>query len=129
MNFRFAFCAAIMIVLSIFLSCSIFISQKMKLALVLIFAGVFLVLLICFAFSKKKILIYLLAIILIGTIPVISIYFKSNELNKNSLMITEKVMLSGKISSLKEDLDNNAIFINLSNVEINENVLKIVALK
>lgn len=121
MNFRFAFCAAIMVVLSIFLSCTIFISQKMKLALILIFAGVFLVLLICFAFSKKKILIHLLAIILIGTIPVVSIYFKSNELNRNSLIIAEKVTFSGKISSIKEDLDNDAIFINLSNVEIIEN--------
>ena len=121
MNFRFAFCAALMVILAIFLSCTVFVSQKMKLTLVLIFAGIFLVLLISFAFSKKKLLLILLTIILIGIIPVVSIYFKSNQLNKNKAMITEKVTITGKISSLKEDLSNNAIFINLANVEIIEN--------
>lgn len=118
MNFRFAFCTALAVIVSIVLSCYVFVSQKMKLALILIFAGVFLLLFVFFAFFKKKFLVILLTIVFIGIIPAVSIYFKSDSLNKNGLLLSEKNTYSGKIYSLNEDLDRNAIFIELSDVEI-----------
>ena len=118
MNFRFAFCTALAVIVSIVLSCYVFVSQKMKLALILIFAGIFLLLFVFFAFFKKKFLVILLTIVFVGIIPAVSIYFKSDSLNKNGLLLSEKNTYSGKIYSLNEDLDRNAIFIELSDVEI-----------
>ena len=118
MNFRFGFCVALTVIVSIILSSFVFISQKMKLALILIFAGIFLLLLICFVFFKKKFLITMLTIIFIGIIPVVSIYFKSESLNKNNLLLSEKTTFSGRITSFNEELDRNVVYLNLTDIEI-----------
>ena len=59
-----------------------------------------------------------MSIIFIGIIPVVSVYFKAESLNKNNLLLSEKTTFSGRISRFNEELDRNAIFLNLTDVEI-----------
>lgn len=120
-NFRFALCVALMVITSVILSSYVFVSQKMKLALILIIASVFLFVVISFAFFKKRFLLVISAIVLVGIFPAISIYFKAESLNKNNLLLSEKTTFSGKICEFNENLDENAIFINLSDVKILSN--------
>ncbi len=110
-----------MVIASIILPSYVFVSQKMKLELIFIFAGIFLLMLIGFLVSKKRFLITLMAIVFVGIIPVVSIYFKADSLNKNNSLLSEKTTFSGKIYEFNEELGENAIFLSLTDVEIISN--------
>ena len=118
MNFRFALCLAVaMIVSTIFASC-LFVSQKSKICFIVVLFVVFAITALCFAIFKRKFLVVVLSVLFAGIIPVVSIYFKAETLNKNNSIISEDCSYVGKIFSLSKNLDKNAIFIELDDVYI-----------
>ena len=118
MNFRLGLCLAIALIVSILLASCLFVSQNLRLGLIIALSVIFVAILICIALFKKRFLIFLSAIVLMIVIPIAMIFAKSNVLNKNNSMLSEKTTYSGKIYSLSEELKDNAIFIELSDVRI-----------
>ena len=109
---------ALSVIASTILASCVFVSQGLRLGFVIAFSVVFLIVLINFAVFRKKFLILLSIGLLIAIIPMLSIYCKSKTLVNNNAMLSEKCTYTGKIESLAEELDRNAIFIELSDVRI-----------
>ena len=118
MNFRVALCLAVAMVVSIILASCLFVSQNSRLALMISLGVIFSTVLICVVIFKKRFLMFLLSIILFIALPVVMIYTKANELSKNNLLISETTTYSGKIYSYSEQLEANALFIELDDVKI-----------
>lgn len=118
MNFRVALCLAVAMIVSIILANCLFVSQNSRLALMISLGAIFTAVLICFVIFKKRFLIFLLSIILFIALPVVMIYAKANKLNKNNLLISETTTYSGKICSYSEQLEDNALFLEVGDVKI-----------
>ncbi len=120
MNFRLALCLMLAMMVSTIFASYVFVTQNLKLALVVILAGFLLIFLIMFAVFKKRILCILSAVSLVAIIPAVSICCKSKALENNKALINETNNFSGKIYKFSEDLDRNRINLYLTDVMFEE---------
>ena len=93
-------------------------SQKLKFVLILVLASIFFTVLVCFAIFKKRTLLVILVILLVGVIPATMIYFKSGKLENNKKLILETNTFTGKIYKVSEKLERNRLDLYLNDVYI-----------
>ena len=118
MNFRLAFVLALTLICSTIFSVFVCVSETSKLILFAVSLGLFLICLILFIIFKRKFLAVLFVILLLFSLPAISVYFKSKSINKNYSLNVENCQIYGKIYTKKEDLDKKIVKLYLTNVEV-----------
>lgn len=121
MNFRLSVCLAVIMVFVIIMLTKIFISQNLKIALIVIFSLLFVIFLILFAFFKKKIFLLISIIDVAFLIPVLTVYFKTEKINRNLNLNVENCTISGKIYKINKNLEENKIYIYLDDINYYSN--------
>lgn len=118
MNFRFALCLALAVILAVSLAVNVFISQVSKIIVISVLSCLCLAGIICLIIFKKKFISLLICIILVMLIPFVSVYSKTNKLIQNNSLNVEKCNIYGKIYKTNIDLQNNSISLYLTDVEL-----------
>lgn len=118
MNFRFFLILAVIMIFSIIMIAKVFVSQNSKIILmiaVLSLLAINVVLLIVF---RKKFFMFLAFVLLVMLLPTISIYSSVNKLERNCSLNVETCIINGKIYKIDENLENNNIYIYLTDVKL-----------
>ena len=118
MNFRLAFILALTLICSTILSVFVFVSAKSKLVLLIVSLVLIFVCLILLLIYKRKFLAVIFVALFLFALPVVSLYFKSNSLNKNTAINVENCQIYGKIYIKKENLDKKNVKLYLTDVEV-----------
>ena len=109
-------------IVSIILTAKFFVSQKLKLWIIIGSVIIFLIFLTCFALFKKKFLLIVAVTILSIIIPIFSIYVKVNKYKQNTFENVEYYNISAKIYNYTLNLKENKIYLSLENVNISDGV-------
>lgn len=118
MNFRLSFCLAVTMIVSIILATNVFISQKVRLALIFSFSILSLAGLVLFFITKKKFILPISVCLIFAVFSFSSIYFKANNLDKNKSLNVENCLISGKIYKVNKNLEKNKIYIYIDDVHL-----------
>ena len=98
LNFRPFFIIAISMMVATAFATYVFIAQNLKLIIFGVLVGLSLIFAVLSAVFKRKFLVVFMAVFLFMAIPFVSVYAKTNKINKNLSLNSTTVELTGKIS-------------------------------
>lgn len=121
MNFRFFLFLALALIVSIIAAVKIFVSQNSRLIILIIFAVLLIVNFVVLLFRHKRFLLISLALLIGASFCFAGVFFKANQINKNTRLNVEKCYIYGKIYKLDVELSENKVDFYLTDVELKTN--------